>query len=238
MRIIVYIFFLLTFSGCGVYAPTTCSIPLMSAEKEFQIDGGMTTFGSFTGTATFAPKDHFATQLFFQFPNKIIWKDFLANSDVQYYQGAIGYFNKFKDGAIYELYGGFGYGLGGSAHGDGNYSSSHYGVGYMQVNIGNSTKYIDYGVGFKLGVLNSTSYNSRNYQVTLSAFYANVLFEPNFFIRTGFEKVKFSIKLGLCMIGPIDNPDFYYTPLNLSMGINYTFKPIFKQRKSEVVFNY
>ena len=213
-------------TSCCVYHPQTVDIPLIKHKHDLRIDAGISIIPTANATISYGLTNKIAIQGF----------GTIENEDGYYLQIAPGLYKNFKNQTIGELYAGFGFGYG-DAHRDATFGNlfGNYQIYFVQFNFGrHDSKFLkmDYGVGLKTGFFHS-NLTDQNYYRWYSengpfASYdeKSILVEPLAFARFGGEKIKFSIKVGICRIFKITNTDKYIPTqiLNVGLGLNYSLK--------------
>lgn len=210
------------FSGCGVYNPLTCDIPLISNKHDIRIDGGRSLAEAVGVTMSYGLTDKFALQ-------------FAGSKSSErnnyYFQFAPGYYKNLGNQKIMEIYLGYGTGTGYS------YNDPHpghiqgdYHLYFAQINIGKiNTKFAhtDLGLGFKTGYLHSNLVDAGYYAPSSSGNYKFdcATFEPHAILRFGTENIKICLKLAGCFMVKFNNiPEYYpYFYFNAGLGLNFNF---------------
>lgn len=219
-----FIFFILILvfgSSCTVYIPQTADIPLIEKKNDLRVDAGASTAEFIAGTASvsYGLTKNIAIQVYGT-------TDF---RDRYFFHGAMGYYKKFSNNYVFELYGGIGNGKGYSHnHDGGRYTYGNYMEYFAQINYGKSggkNSIWDYGFGLKTGYLHSkinVVYDENWYadgNPPQDYFYLSddFLFEPAIFTRVGDESLKLGAKItGLIM--PFGTPDYF--PFTMSLTLN------------------
>jgi hypothetical protein len=157
----------------------------------------------------------------------------IDGSKHNYVQLAGGYYKKFKNDNVIEIYGGGGYGniyahsppTGG--HIDGLQHLYFSQLNFGKINIDNSK--IDVGISFKTGVLFSKihdhNYFFNTVEPDLTYNHRMIFGEPAAFVRFGGEHIKFSIKAAAVMMHQLSNNSqpFPHARWNLGFGVNFNF---------------
>lgn len=213
----------LLFSACA-YKPQLTSIPLMERKGDLQIDATISPPTlSFSGAASYAFTDHIAAQVFGD-----------ISLSTMYGEGAVGFFNRFRNRIVIESY----IGLGG---GDFNYSADtkpprgyrgNYYTGFAQFNIGKKNKRFDYGGGIRMGYvfhdISKIEPDVNGYDVISYYSINSTVIEPNLFMRIGGEYIKFSIQGNYCFLYPWNDRHvkdvtnvLQDCPFNLGVGVSF-----------------
>ena len=208
--------------SCVVYFPQTADIPLIEKKNDLRVDAGVSTAStseSIGGTASvsYGMTKNIAVQLYGT-------TDF---RDGYFFHGAFGYYKKFLNNHVLELYGGIGNGKGNYHNNyNGKYSYANSMEYFVQVNYGKSggvNSVWDYGFGLKTGFLHSTidvGYDDINYPNPPNnySYISDVfLLEPAIFTRVGGEYLKIGVKLtGLVTTFRNNN----YAPFAMSLTLN------------------
>ena len=207
-------------TGC-VYQPHLPDIPLISEKNDLRIDAGVSVIAA-SATVSYGLADNLSVQTFGS----------LGPDGKYYLQGAAGYYRNLRNFKIMEVYGGFGYGYG-YAYKDANPGNlnGNYQLYFTQINYGrirSESSGIEIGLGLKTGYLHSDLVDHNYYSWTGENSYIqyhdeSFLIEPAGFIRLGGEHLKFSIKLGGCLVYKFTNRDKHlpYTKINIGIGLNY-----------------
>ena len=225
------------FGSCAVYHPQTNDIPLLDHRNDFRIDGGIsvTEAGQLDGnlSAAYAITDHLAVQGFCDFTQE--GRHFL--------QGALGAYFPLGSGWVTEAYAGYGTGYG-IAHNLHPFFSdtredirgrldAHYGMEFLQLNIGRNARIVDFGLGLKAGLLSNRTEDSCYYawgeiydmnNGTLHFNEHHLLLEPQIFVRVGGEKVKVSLRVGYCWMQDIEPLSRHFPIHRLNAGIGLNFR--------------
>jgi hypothetical protein len=226
LKILFYIIFILSISGCSVYSPHLVDIPLISEKSELRFDGGYTWQNMFYGSLSYGLTKSISLQTFY---NKDAGETF-------YFQNAAGYYRKIGKDAVMEIWGGYGFG-----HTDiGNHDvptnlRGSQSLTFAQFNLGRKDvgkAHADFGFGLKGGWfkadLTDINYFANIPQYTGAAeslMIKSFILEPGIFFRLGGEHLKFSLKLAVCKSFQQNNIE---KPLpveeyNYGIGINYRF---------------
>jgi len=235
---------ILLLSGCVTYYPQVVDVPLINKKGDLRINGGYFLIPNINlqndntssdendngdkstnwlanagmhGTISYGLSDILSLQGYASFD--AIFRTYL--------QTALGVYNAFENKTVMEIYGGCGYGLNILNYTypfsmDNDILRDNFFLPFFQFNIGKTDigkKHIDYGIGLKSGYLlcqfdnhyNKIVVNSRNGWVI----------EPSIMFRFGSEKLKFNTMINYMWSKIIDEQ--FYLPLNVGMGINYTF---------------
>lgn len=211
-------------SSCTAYLPQTADIPLIEKKNDLRVDAGVSTTENFEGTASlsYGMTKNIAVQVYGT-------TDFL---DRYFFHGAIGYYKKFTNSYVLEIYGGIGNGKGESSNHEKNkFSYANFMQYFAQVNYGKSggkNGHWDYGFGVKTGFLHSTidvEYDEVNWfvddepPINYSYRTDDFLLEPAIFTRVGGEMLKFGIKV-TGLITPFGSTGTYYPPITMSLTLN------------------
>jgi hypothetical protein len=222
-------------TGCCVYHPQTTDIPLIKEKNDLRIDAGISFIPTIHTTVSYGLTKKIAIQTFGS----------IGSDERKYFHIAPGIYKDFGNHIVMELYGGAGYGYG-NAYKDANPGNMYgnYQLYFLQYNFGRySTKsgHFDFGFGMKTGYFHSNltdqNYYSRGPENGPLITYKenSILVEPLAILRTGGEKVKFSLKAGGCQIFKLAHPDIYIPSLrfNVGLGINFTPKLNFDNAKTQ-----
>jgi len=220
--IVIGILILPLLSSCGFYKPTLVDIPLIRGKNDLRVDVGGSIIPSVYTTISYGLTNRIAVQTFAK----------ISEDGIFYVQGALGLYKSLADNRVVEWYNGVGYGYG-DAYKDanpGNLRGNYHQV-FTQLNYGKTGcrfANMDFGVGLKAGYMGANSLNDNNYfQNGQSATVENhsLLIEPQAFVRLGGKRLKFSAKLGYGMLFKLFDTDsnLPYDPLNLGIGLNYSF---------------
>jgi hypothetical protein len=213
---------LILFNSCGFYQPQMVDIPLISRKKDLRIDIGASIIPSAYSTVSYGLTNKLSIQSYVR----------ISGENKYYIQGALGLYKKLADNKVLEWYNGVGYGYG-NAYNDanpGNLTGNYHQI-FTQLNYGKTNcqfANMDIGIGLKAGYIGATLLNDNNYYEPFQI--SNVeshslLFEPQAFVRFGGKRLKFSTKLGYGVLFKLFKTDkkLPYEPLNLGIGINYSF---------------
>lgn len=209
-------------SSCGFYQPALVDMPLIKSKKDLRVDVGGSILPSVYTTVSYGLTNQIAVQTFAK-----------MSGDGRYYvQGAFGLYKSLVDNRVIEWYTGMGYGYG-DAYNDanpGNLTGNYHQI-FTQLNYGKTGcrfANMDFGVGLKAGIIGAESLNNHNYfdpmQISTVENHS-LLVEPHAFVRIGGKRLKFSTKVGYGMLFKLFDTDreLPYEPLNLGMGLNYSF---------------
>ncbi len=227
LKFIILIVVTSSLSGCFVYTPQLVDVPLIEKKHDIRLDGGVSSMLSAHGTATYGLSNKFAVQVAGN-----------REPDYKYYcQAAGGYYKKFSEHGVFEVYTGFGFGYGNAYNFDTEDSlflRGYYQVYFAQFNIGKvhcDFANTDFGFSLKGGLLNSYLY-AHNYYVLddgtreLNSFNVDnsLLIEPTAFVRFGGQKLKFRIIAGACLLDKLTNKErgIYYNNFNVGLGVSLT----------------
>jgi hypothetical protein len=231
----------ITISACSVYHPQAVDIPLMTQQGETKIEASGSLSGwifpdatSLNVTATHAFTDCLAGQAHLNY-----------GSGMGAAQLAFGAFKPFGDHAVLEGYMGLNSGYmnvdNRSTDEDGTERSKtysydgHFNVPFSQINFGwhDLTRiHIDIGFGFKAGAympnINYYEYDKDEVKIDEKTYHyttPNMLLEPQFALRLGSKKVKWSLKAGFCYLNDIAEGAQYFTYdfYTLSTGLQIKF---------------
>ncbi|GAA4850672.1 hypothetical protein GCM10023331_39180 [Algivirga pacifica] len=187
-----------------------------------RIDAGVSLVPSAHATVSYGVTDKIAVQGYGS-----------AVSDGYYFQAATGYYKNLKNHSVMELYGGLGYGYSSAFNSaTGGHLKGDYQLYFTQVNFGKISSpksNFETGFGLKTGLMHSSMtdeyyYESETPKSTFDTYEDNsFVLEPVGFIRTGGDKLKFSLKVGATWMHQFTNKDkaLPYTPFNLGLGVNY-----------------
>ena len=218
IRFFLFIIILFNYGCYSVYIPQTVDIPLIKEKKDIRVDiAASYPLISVNSTVSYGLLNHVAIQLHGSL------------SLFSYgYQGAIGYFNNLGNLKILEIYAG--YGVFNDRSNDlmytdaPTYDYSDHKIYFTQINFGKLYKNFEYGFGVKIGRISSNLLEEdyfNNVKSRSQNYYDNnFLIEPTIFIRYGFEKVKFNVKLGSCRIYK-SSTSSQYSPFAISLGLNF-----------------
>lgn len=232
-----YLIVLLTclFSSC-IYHPKIKNIPLMEEKNELQISAGIAPTSIFA-TVNYAPFNHFAIAAH---------ADYLSHN-LRSGSFNFGYFNKFKNNYIYEVYVGYEIGEGYSdninnARDDFNshYSDNTYQAYSLTANIGkrsNKKKNLEFGLSNHFFYLHSAGIYYQHDQVgyLIDIKDEAIAYEPHIFIKAGGERLKFHAQASYTFMYKYTNTwaddAGYYFPLNFGIGLTYRFNTKKKQKE-------
>jgi len=200
-------------TGCATYYPQIVDVPLIKEKGDLRINAGASWAPSVHATVSYGMTDVVAVQMYGSL-------DFGGRGHVQ---GALGLFKGFENNAVIELYGGYGYGN--SLNWDEELpqmTSRDYHLPFIQFNIGKSDRssvHVDYGLGLKVGYLNTYLLSRDDYRPSYS--YNDLIAEPCIFFRFG-KKVKYSVMFKyLWTRDNITNSKYYsFNNINVGMGVN------------------
>lgn len=216
-----YIFF----SSC-VYTPRTIQVPLIEEQGDLVIDGGVSTSSPIYGSISYGFSKMLAVQ---------------AHASFDYYQGAIGYFNKYNEkpelSNVFESYQGVAYGI---VRRDevgylGNESiSGNYQVYFNQLNFGWVKENFEGGFALKLGLMNYDFEEKKEIygydqpdEYSYSHFSELVpMVEPCMFMRMGLNNWKLMTQFGLFYAFDPNNKvngRFAVTNFSFGVGVIYNF---------------
>jgi len=218
-------FFFLVHS-CAIYEPQPVSIPLMQEKNELQLSGGVSMLAGISGSVAYAPAQHVALQAYAS-----------AYPQNNNFQGSVGYFTKTKANLNFEIYAGFGKGIGTEITDDSSstYHNADNLIYFVQSNIGQTNlgrAHIDYGFGLKTGYFEAKVKEALFDNITPYTTYG-LLIEPQAFMRMGSERLKVGFQLnGTRIFLDKDRTEFsdYYNRLNFCVSINYRFAPSLKKK--------
>lgn len=218
---------MLLFGSCA-YKPQLTTIPLMEKKGDLQIDASISPATlSFSASGSYAFTDHIAAQLFGDF-----------STVMMYGEGAVGFFNGFRNHIVVEGYLGFG---GGSfiynTESDSiHYEGNHY-LGFTQFNIGkrinNRRLHLDFGGGVKIGYLfhnmSITDIEPNSNRVTTYHQINSTVIEPNIVFRIGGKQLKFSIQGNYSLFHQWNHREklihgkklLYACPFNIGLGVSF-----------------
>ncbi len=210
------------FNSCGFYQSQMVDVPLISYKKDLRIDVGASINPSVYTTVSYGLTNKLSIQSYAK----------ISDKNVYYVQGALGLYKKLNDNRVLEWYNGVGYGYG-DAYNDanpGNLTGNYHQI-FTQLNYGKKSCHfanLDIGIGFKAGYIGATLLNDNNYYEpfqTSNVKSRSLLFEPQAFLRFGGKHLKFSTKLGYGALFKLFKTDkeLPYDPLNMGIGINYSF---------------
>ena len=213
---------LISFNSCGFYQPQMVDIPLISSKKDLRIDIGASIIPSAYTTVSYGLTNELSIQSYVR----------ISDKNKYYIQGALGLYKKLTDNKVLEWYNGVGYGYG-NAYNDanpGNLTGNYHQI-FTQLNYGKTNcqfANMDIGIGLKAGYIGAFLLNDNNYYEPFQISNVenhNLLLEPQAFVRLGSKRLKFSTKLGYGILFKLFNTDkkLPYEPLNLGIGINYSF---------------
>lgn len=217
--------FACSISGC-VYYPQAVDIPLISEKNEARIDAGISTDISTHATVSYGLTDKIAIQGFARY----------GTEEQFYLQGAAGLYKKSVNNFVTEFYGGFGYGMCDVSYHD-HFESlrGNFQLYFLQLNFGKKDRrfaHVDYGIGFKTGLLNTNlvtdNWWNEDNSIVIPPYNVNdqsLVLEPNAVFRIGGKRLKFSIKAGGCFIYKFTRPEnkLPYSKWNVGIGLNYHF---------------
>lgn len=220
-------------SSCVMYHPQTVDLPLLQHRGDLRADFSVAVSPlfvaptvDFNGSLAYGITDHIGSQLYAS----------IADAQNGYLQFAAGGFQSLSDYAVVEGYLGYGHGwshytytpLDQNLLGTASGSCQLY---YAQTNIGwvgLLADVLDFGVGLKGGLFkpnfSNVQHDAKGQVVsTTAAVKGRTLFEPQLMLRLGGEHVKLRIGMAFTLFPakPIDSYEFNFSPLTLSLGINY-----------------
>lgn len=209
-------------SSCTVYIPQTADIALIEKKNDLRLDAGMAAgFMAGTATVSYGLTKNVAIQVYGT-------TDF---NDRYFFHGALGYYKKFTNDYVLELYGGVGNGKGYSSnHDTGDFRIGEYMEYFTQINYGksgNTNSIWDYGFGLKAGYLHANinvEYGERNPGFPLADYSYKTddfLLEPAMFTRIGGENLKLGLKI-TGLITPFSTGEYF--PINASLTLNYRLR--------------
>jgi hypothetical protein len=223
--IILGILILTLLSSCGFYQPALVDMPLIKGKKDLRVDVGGAINPSVYTTVSYGLTNKIAVQTFAK----------IAGQGIFYVQGALGLYKPLSDNRVLEWYNGVGYGYG-YAYNDanpGNLTGNYHQI-FTQLNYGKTGcrfANMDFGVGLKAAYIGADRLNNHYYywediplQISTVENHS-LLIEPQAFVRLGGKRLKFSTKVGYGMLFKLFNTDrrLPYYPLNLGIGLNYSF---------------
>jgi hypothetical protein len=211
--------------SCSVYQPNMIDVPLIEGKKDARLDAGISSLLLFHATFTYGLTKNIAIQTYGSF----------GESQKYLVHQAIGYFSNLGNNKIMEIYCGYGYGYG-YAYFDPNpgHLYGNYSLYFTQFNFGKidcKSGHTDIGFGIRTGYMHSDFIDNDYYGIYYpdidykTIIDDSIVLEPNAFIRLGGEKLKFSLKIGTCLIYKFTNTDkkLPYSILNIGLGFNYDF---------------
>jgi len=201
--ILVFIIFL---TSCqSLYYPQKTNIPLFTQKKQSEIDLSIGNNG-FALLSSYSPINNFGTQINLYYIN--FFKDSLIYGTKEIYL-SLGYWNKYKNKFIWEIYTGIGKGVN-LYKGDSIKTNSM----FVQPNIGWRDENFILGFSTKLN-LNNMNLNNQKYIIPA--------FEPNLLLGLGYKHIYFSVSSGLSFIPIKKTPEIKTLYLSLSCGIKFKF---------------
>lgn len=244
MRYSIILLFLFLLSSCATqYMPTGSFIPLMEEKKDIKAELSLST-NSLQGAIAYSPFKHFAlkTDAGFSFNNLITIEDngyLIENlfnlplpANHNYFEASVGYFNKFNNKIIYEIYTGVGYGR--------TKFYLHCGTGtyqgeYFQPNI-NFTFAYKFNKNY-IGTSFKANYNFYNVSGTrrdgenCCSDFKTIFYEPYIFFKTDL-RIILTFKVGTLLhknfkedviISENGLQSIEYSKLHISFNISYNF---------------
>ena len=218
-------------SSCVAYYPQVVDIPLIKEKGDKRIDAGLFFAPAMDQQAVYVDKEDglrlagisgihgtYSSGL-----TDVLAVQAYTSVDFRAYhlQGALGMFKAFENKNVVEWYSGYGHGnvLGSKPLAGRN----NYHLAFTQLNFGKSNAgnaHIDYGLSIKGGYL----FGNKEVWANSEDYYQKDgwMVEPSVFIRFGGEKVKFCTKVNYVWTNSFQN-NYYYLPLNISMGANISF---------------
>jgi hypothetical protein len=205
--------------ACCVYQPQPTDIPLIRHKNDTRVDAGISSIPGVHSTISYGLTKKIALQVFGSY----------GSDKAKYFQFSPGIYKAYENRKVLELYGGFGAGYG-DAYRDANpgHLKGAYQLYFLQGNVGkysSKSGHFECGIGLKAGILH-TNLKDQNYyndgldDGSYTMYKENsILAEPMAFLRAGGEKVKFSLKLGVCKIFKLAHPDLYIPANNFNLGL-------------------
>lgn len=217
---------ILILPSCAIYIPQMVDLPLISKKKELNIDCGIARKLSAHATISYGLTKNIAIQTFGN----------INIDENNYLQGALGYFKKFDNNYIIEIYTGGGIGSGAKwAPSYNDPLNADYYLAFTQINYGKvdcEIDNVDFGFSLKSGYIYSYIWNldELNQMRYFGDFYnygsKNLLFEPVFLLRSGKKRLKFNFKLGIAWIHSLTSePPPSNKIFNVGIGLHYKLKP-------------
>ena len=239
IRILICVLSFLLVPGCVIYNTQIVDIPLINEKNDLRIDAGICLLPSAQATISYGLTDKIAIQT----------SGSIGLENRYYFQIAPGFYKKFRDRNVLELYAGFGHGYGNTwVNRLSNYPLRYirrlygdYQLYFTQLNFGRiavSPGQMDYGIAIKAGYFHSslTDHNYYEYTSENGPFPRNIqnsiLIEPVWFFRSGKEKVKFIYKFGLTWLIKLSNSDNVIPYAKMNMGIGINFNPDLKNKSN------
>ncbi len=219
-KLLFLLIMLLLFTSCtSLYQPNSLNIPLLQEKGEGTL---IVSTGSniFEVQSAYAITDNYAIMLNYSKANN--------NDDEQFKQDlgefAVGYFNKFNESNVTELYFGGGFGKSSS---NGFFvlekiidtsiktSSKFYRL-FLQTNFGITGKVIESGIALRASYLHFTELEIEDHKndVSIDSYFVT----PAFFFRIGGPIVKFNAQMGYSVMLPNSNT-FLFDPVVMSFGL-------------------
>jgi hypothetical protein len=218
-------------SGCSLstYIPTTNNAPLLKSKDEVHVSGSLAGNG-YAMQIAYAPATNIGV-----LGNGNIGKqqkdpaNTLPFDRHSYGELAVGYFNQFENGSVYETYTGYGYGT--SFIRETSFdsqrwfysteSSGRYTCLFLLQNYGGSIdSSVDIAASIRISSVNFTSYSPI--AVTNQKRLATVLIEPAITMKYGWPSFKFVLQT--MYTKPIhDNTVFEINTVNVALGMEIVF---------------
>ncbi len=232
--------FIIFFSSCtSLYIPSGSFIPLMEEKKDLKTEGAVSTTSFYSGIA-YSPIKHLSLKLNSNITyNHIYYLDWYFNlfwyfyftpypAKVMYFEPSLGFYNKFKNNFIIELYTGYGYGISKLYQ----YNDTGYNGFIKQPNVNLNFAYSkDIVIGGALKV-NSSTYKIEgyNYEGFFNKTCDFLSFEYYFYFGSNItSNVYFGAKLGFQTKSKYYNnitwdcSTLEYSKLLISLNLTYEF---------------
>jgi hypothetical protein len=202
------------------YIPNVVNTPLLTGKNDLNL-------AVYTSTAGFDAQSSFAVTDQIGIMANGSWADRTSDSSNNFhkhafFEGGLGYYSRFGNSGVADVYAGYGYG----------WVESNYDVGFYTdyANATISRIFIQPGVGAVTDIFDG-SFSSRLVMVTISQ--GNVS-ETGYFIepvltgKVGYKYVKFVAQMGMSIPFDKDQFDFEYQPFMISLGMQVNLGTIFK----------
>jgi hypothetical protein len=207
-------------SCAPAYIPNVANTPLLTGKNDLNL-------AIYTGTAGFDAQGSFAINDNIGFMVNGSWADRTNDSTENYhkhafFEAAPGYFTRFGNSGVVEIYGGYGYG----------WVDSYYDVGFF-TNYADAIMnrfFIQPGVGVVTDIFDG-SFSSRVVMITISQDQVSetgYFLEPVLTGKLGYKYVKFVAQLGLSVPFNSEKITFEYQPFMISLGMQINLGTIIK----------
>jgi hypothetical protein len=226
MKKLPFLFAALLVCSCSIeYYPTSFNAPLLSDAEQFE---GTVSLGKNGGELllAFSPVNHFGVIATGNYKDNKNNETTTDNGDLKDFnrhlfgEMALGFFSKVGSKGVFEVYGGYGYGITEGLNevlSEVDYDKAFYSKYFFQPQIGISNKIFEGALVTRLSLIdmNSTAYDYQQ----------SVLFiEPGLVIKVGYKNIKFCTQLGLSLPSD-DNIElkFDHSIFNFAAGLNFSF---------------